>query len=161
MKDYIIDAVTSGLHGKWTHIDPEKALVGMTPTNARKRPNGMSHSCWDLLHHMVIWQDAIIRQIKGETVDWNAVEKKDNWPAAETLTNDSNFTVLVKKFHNGIKEAKELLKTENLTGSTVIGEDLPELSVIKLYIILLQHMSYHVGQLVDVRKCLGDWPSNH
>ncbi|MHA1451166.1 MAG: DinB family protein [Candidatus Hodarchaeales archaeon] len=89
MKDHLIKAISGGLHGTWTHVDPIKAIKGLSPANARKKPEKTTHSCWELLHHIYIWQDALLRQIKGETLDWNEIEKKDNWPEAEVMTDDS------------------------------------------------------------------------
>ncbi|MHA2296094.1 MAG: DinB family protein [Candidatus Hodarchaeales archaeon] len=158
MKDQLIKAISSGLRGKWTHIEPKKALKGLIPTNARKKPAQAAHSCWELLHHVVVWQDAIIKQIKGETVDWNEIVENDDWPTTEAIQDDSNFIKLVDRFYSGIEEAKRLLNSVDLTKTSIIGKDLPELSTIKLYITLLQHTSYHLGQIITVRKCLGDWP---
>ncbi|MHA2364281.1 MAG: DinB family protein, partial [Candidatus Hodarchaeales archaeon] len=157
MKDHLINAISSGFHGKWTHIDPKKVLEGLNPAKARKTIDNKSHSCWELLHHIVIWQDAIIKQIKGETLDWNKIQKKDNWPTKESTIDDSNFINLVNRFHQGVEEAKKLINHVNFTKTTLLAEGLPEVSIIKLYIVLLQHESYHIGQIITVRKCLGDW----
>lgn len=155
MQDQLINAISSGFHGKWTHIDPKKAFVGLSPTTAKKKPNINAHSCWELLHHIVIWQDAIIKHIQGETIDWNEIEKKDNWPTAEAMKDDLKFSNLLDRFHSGMEEAKKLLNSVDITKTS---GGFPELSIIKLFIVLLQHTSYHIGQIITVRKCIGDWP---
>ena len=158
MKDHLIKAISGGLHGNWVHTDPKKILKAFTPANARKKPDGASHSCWELLHHAIVWQDAILCQIKGETVDWNDIEKKNNWPTAEAMTDDMGFEILVEKFTTGIKEAKKMLESVDFTIEHSLGDDLPPLSTIKLFTVLLQHNSYHIGQLITIRKIIGDWP---
>ncbi|MFX0207042.1 MAG: DinB family protein [Candidatus Hodarchaeota archaeon] len=155
MQDKIINAITSGLLGKWTHIDPKKALDGLTPTIAKKKPNNNAHSCWELLHHIVVWQNAIIRHIQGESIDWREIEEKDNWPTMEAVKDDYNFNSLLNRFHSGIKEATNLVSNVDFT-QTSAGN--PDLSIIKLFMVLLQHNSYHIGQIITVRKCIGDWP---
>ncbi len=155
MHDQVIKAISSGLQGKWTHLDPEKALYGLTPTIARKKPRDNAHSCWELLHHIVIWQDTLIRHIQGETLDWNDIERKNNWPTSESMKDDSNLSTLVTRFRSGIEEANKLLTNVDFMKTS---EGFPELSVIKLFIVFLQHTSYHIGQIITVRKCLGDWP---
>ncbi|MHA2232970.1 MAG: DinB family protein [Candidatus Hodarchaeales archaeon] len=157
MQDQLINAISSGFHGKWTHRDPQKALAGLTPAIAKKRPANIDHSCWELLHHMVIWQEAIIRQIKGELLDWNELEKKENWPSDESMQDDSNFHQLLARFNAGIKEAQSLLGGVDF--SKTVGK-WPELSAIKLFMVLLQHTSYHIGQILIIRKALGEWPAN-
>ncbi|MFX0052356.1 MAG: DinB family protein [Candidatus Hodarchaeota archaeon] len=155
MQDQIINAIASGLKGKWTHINPKKALVGLTPTIAKKKPNNDAHSCWELLHHIVVWQDAINRHIQGESIDWNEIEETDNWPTMEALKDDSNFDSLLNRFYSSIEETTNLVNSVDFT-QTSAGK--PELSVIKLFLVLLQHNSYHIGQIITVRKCIGDWP---
>ncbi|MFX0212022.1 MAG: DinB family protein, partial [Candidatus Hodarchaeota archaeon] len=118
----------------------------------------IEYSCWELLHHIVVWQDTIIMQLKGDSLDWNEIEKKDNWPTKETMLDDSNYFDLVDRFHTGIEESKRLLTNADFTKTVSLGDGLPELSIIKLFIILLQHTSYHIGQIITVRKYLGDWP---
>lgn len=155
MKNQLIDAIHSGFNGEWTHIDPKKALAGLTIDNAKKKPNKSTHSCWELLHHIVIWQETIIKNIKGETIDWNEIEGKDNWPTHETMLEDFNFGNLLNRFHTGMEEAQSLLKSVDFINKSV---GFPELSTIKLYLTLLQHTSYYIGQIITVRQILDDWP---
>jgi uncharacterized damage-inducible protein DinB len=153
MKEQVIEAITSGLIGEWTHIDPKSALVNLNPSKAKIKPDNVSHSPWELLHHIVIWQDALLAQIKGASLDWNEVEKKDNWPTSESMQDDSNFSSLLNRFYSGIEEAQELLKRVDFIST--YGH-FPELSVIKLYLVLLQHTSYHLGQILTIRKINGE-----
>ena len=155
MQNNLIDAISSGLHGRFTHIDPQKALVGLTPKIARKKPQSVSHFCWELLHHTVIWQETFLNQIKGEILDWNEIEDTINWPTQEAMKDDSDLQKLLDRFRVGIEETKNLMQTVDFT-QTSVGK--PALSIVKLFLCLLQHMSLHVGQIVTVRQCLGDWP---
>ena len=46
------------------------------------------HSCWDLLHHTVFWQDIILKNLEGEYIDWNTINNEDNWPSDEFLSQE-------------------------------------------------------------------------
>ncbi|MFX0205431.1 MAG: DinB family protein [Candidatus Hodarchaeota archaeon] len=155
MQDQLIKAISSGFYGEWIHIDPKYALIGLTPSNALKKPDGGPHSCWELLHHIVIWQDSIIRHIQGETLDWNEIEANDNWPTIESMKDDSNFDTLLDRFYSNVEKATKLLTNVDFLKTS---EGFPELSTIKLYMVLLQHTSYHIGQIITVRQCIGDSP---
>ncbi len=154
MKEQFIDAVTSGLQGKWTHIDPKRALKELTPATAKKKPQDFEHSCWELLHHIVLWCEIIIKQLKGEAPNWNETQKIEDWPSPESLQDDSNFYELLDLFFSYIEEAQKLL---NEVDFTKMSAGWPELSIPKLYMVFLQHTSYHIGQIVVIRKILGDW----
>lgn len=154
MREPLIKAIVNGLHGKNTHLEPKKAVDGLAPASARNKPSGEFHSCWDILHHIVVWQKGILQAIKGNKVDWKDIAKNYNWPTTELLSDDSNFPNLVKKFENGLTEAEELAKTVDLHKAMPAWDGEP---VIQAFIVLLQHNSYHLGQIITVRKILGDW----
>ncbi|MFX0118631.1 MAG: DinB family protein [Promethearchaeota archaeon] len=161
MKDSIINTFKLGLVGKGIHVDPREALKELSPAIARKKPDNNEgvHSCWELLHHIVVWQDAMIEAIKGNDVDWGDIAKTRNWPSEDMLADDANFTNLVLKFEKGIEEAKKLIKSVNYYELMPAWENHPKILGIN---VLLQHNSYHIGQIVIVRKLLKDHPpSNH
>ena len=152
MKEQVVTGLVDGLYGRNTHLDPKKVVKGLTPANAKKKLNDDSHSCWELIHHIKIWQKAIIQSIKGKDVDWKEISKRYNWPSSEYLSDDQNFINLVKMFEGGLMEAEELIKTTDLHKPMPAWGNAP---VIRAFIVLLQHNSYHYGQIVAIRKNLG------
>ena len=82
MKETVVKALVDGLYGKNTHLNPKKVVEGLTPANAKIKPENDNHSCWELLHHIKIWQKAIVEAIKGKEVDWKDISKNHNWPSA-------------------------------------------------------------------------------
>ncbi|MHA2247119.1 MAG: DinB family protein [Candidatus Hodarchaeales archaeon] len=155
MKETVVKALIDGLYGKNTHLNPKKVIEGLTPANAKIKPENDNHSCWELLHHLKIWQKAILEALIGKEVDWKDISKNHNWPNADYLSDDQNFINLVKMFKNGLLEAEKLIKTTDLHKPMPAWDDAP---VIQAIIVLLQHNSYHYGQIVAVRKSLGIWP---
>ena len=152
MKESLIKAITDGLYGKNTHITPKKALEGLTPSNAKIKPGNDYHSSWESLHHIVVWQETTFEVIKGNPVDWKDITKNQNWPKEGYLLNDNNFHNLVNKFENGLIEAESLFKTIDLHKPIPDWNNAP---IIQAIIVLLQHNSYHLGQIMAVRKILG------
>lgn len=151
----LISAILGGLRGRYTHIDPQKVITGLTPENARKKPQNTPHSCWELLHHTIVWHDTFLEHIKGESPNWGEVEETINWPKQEDMENNSEFETLLTRFRTRFDETKELL---NMVDFAQIPIGKPELSTIQLFAALLQHMSYHLGQMVTIRQSIGDWP---
>lgn len=114
MQDILVSALIQGLYGKHIHIEPLEALKGLSPSIARKKPSNQLHSCWEILHHIVIWQEAIINAIKGEKVDWDDIEKNNNWPSEDRMQDDSDFVNLVTKFRTDLFEVEQLIKSRKL-----------------------------------------------
>ena len=98
--------IKRGIKGKNTHLPPTKALEDLTPQIARMKPQNNYHSCWELLHHTVVWQEAIFEAIIGKKVDWEKISRENNWPGKEYLTDNSNFIKLIEKFNEGLKKAQ-------------------------------------------------------
>ena len=85
---YIENSILSGLKAEFIHLDPMKAISGLTPETARKRPHNNAHSCWELLYHIVIWNDIFLDNIKGNPANWDPA---NNWPPKEELQKDDRF----------------------------------------------------------------------
>ncbi len=155
-RDSIIKAIINGLQGKNTHLLPKKAIEGLDSTTAKQKLGKDTHSSWELLHHLVVWQEGILQAIEGKNVDWKDIDKNHNWPTDEYLKEEINFSNLVHKFEKGLSKAENLVKTVDLYKSMPAWNNEP---VIQAYMVLLQHNSYHLGQIVAVRKALGIWTS--
>jgi len=154
MNEIIAEIIRRSLHGKDAHIDPLKALKGLTAEMARKRPSPSSHSCWELLHHIVMWQSVCIDAIKGKEVDWEAAQRKE-WPSQERMTDAAQWDNLVAKFERGLEEASQLVERVDLAKPIPAWGDAPTFQVL---MVLVQHNSYHIGQIVATRIALGYWP---
>ncbi|MFX1478519.1 MAG: DinB family protein [Promethearchaeota archaeon] len=158
MKEQLKRDLSSGLYGALTHSHPKKAVDGLTPFIARKRPSNKYHSCWDLLHHTVFWQDIILKNLEGEYIDWNTISNEDDWPSDELLSQDENFVELVKNFNKNLETAAIRLENVDLMKEIKIGlKHNPNVTYFRLFLVFLQHTSYHLGQIISTRKLLGYW----
>ncbi len=121
---------------------------------ARLKPQPIFHSSWELIHHIVIWQDAILAGLKGKTVNWKEIGQKYNWPTTKDMEDDIDFVKLTEKFMGGLKTAEELIDSLDLFKKVSLWE---EITGFEAFMGLLQHNSYHSGQIITVRKILGNW----
>lgn len=159
MIEAINEAIIKGLKGGNAHNDPLIILKGLTPEIARKKPTQINHSCWELLYHTIIWNDIFINNIKGNVQNWDPV---DNWPTSKETEDDENFYILVQRFEGNLQEIKNLLQSSVIDFNE--SKKLPttmnnELSTIKLFIAVVQHISYHTGQIAYVRRIVDNWPA--
>ncbi|MFX0169886.1 MAG: DinB family protein [Candidatus Hodarchaeota archaeon] len=154
MTNWIRQAFTDALYGKDAHYDVLKALQGLTAEEAKKQPVKNERSIWDHLFHMVFWHDITLKAIQEEDIDWQSLKDKDWLPEDADFT-DKAWKKLVAKFTTHLIKLKELSETEDLTrtvkgfGGAPLGRGI---------IIEFQHNSYHIGQIVLLRKILGIWP---
>lgn len=144
----------AGLYGKQTHVSPERAISGLDSNTAKKKLGDNSHSIWELLHHIVVWQDVTIDAINGKDVDWKEVHAR-NWPSNKELLSDSDWEKLVKQFYSGLEEMEKIIESGDF--ARIIPEW--KAPVAEGLLVVLQHNSYHLGQIVSVRQATGTWVS--
>lgn len=157
MEKQLLKDLSRGLIGELTHLHPKKAVGGLTPAIARKKLTNFDHSCWDLLHHIVFWQDILLKNLEGKFMNWYP-SHDENWPTEEILSNDDNFSGLLDNFNKNLEIATGKLENINLMDRIKIGAPLPpDVTYFRILLVFLQHTSYHLGQLVTIRKLLGDW----
>jgi len=150
------EQLVSSLGGRGAHVSFEKAVEGFPVDLAGRRVDGLRHTAWQLLHHLWIAQWDILEFIRDpshESPPWPAgYWRKDPGPAKE-----SEWQETVGKFRSDlsavialVRDMKNdlLLPFPHGEGQTLLREAL----------LVIDHNSYHVGQLVDVRRALNAWP---
>ena len=154
MTDWIRKSFADALYGKHAHYDVLKALQGINAEDAKKQPIKDGRSIWDHLYHIVFWHDITLRAIQGEEFDWKAIQGTDWLPQDAKLT-EKAWKELVEGFSLHLTKLKEIADTEDLDrlikgfGNTSLGRSI---------IVEFQHNSYHIGQIIILRKKLGLWP---
>ncbi|MFC1736901.1 DinB family protein [Candidatus Hydrogenedentota bacterium] len=161
MENQFIQDIASAMTGELTHMPPKRAVDGLTPEVARKRPPNLGRSCWEVLYHVVFWQDVFIQNLDGKTMDWFPPHDK-NWPTEDLLSDDKEFEALVRRFNENIALAIEKLQTIDFSERIKIGEPLPpDATKFRVALVFFQHMAYHLAQIVTTRKALGNWKGRH
>ncbi|MFX0054653.1 MAG: DinB family protein [Promethearchaeota archaeon] len=151
MKEKLGKALAAGLYGKGTHAESLKIVDGISDEHAKKRITQNVHSSWEQLFHIVFWQDLCIKAARLERVEW----PKDGEPSWPTESASVTWEELVSRFKSGLEEARTLSLESDLAAPMASWADFPVLSSL---IILAQHNSYHLGQIVVNRLAQGTWP---
>jgi len=143
------------LSGGGAHIDWKGTLSGIPPKLRGVRPSDLPYSIWDLLEHMRIAQGDILefsRDAKHMSPEWPA----GYWPAAQAQPSGAAWDKSVKSFGQGLEAMKRMVasaktdlfaKIPHGTGQTILREAL----------LVADHNSYHLGQVLTVRRILGIW----
>ncbi|MHA2379291.1 MAG: DinB family protein [Candidatus Thorarchaeota archaeon] len=152
MKDALAEALSDGLYGKHTHPDPLDTVRGLTSETASQRVSENVHSSLDLLYHIVFWQDLCLEAAcGGEEVKWPKTAGED-WPKPDSQI---DWNELVQNFARGLKEGKKLATKGDLEMRLPAWRNIP---MLRAMIVLAQHNSYHLGQIVTNRIAQGTWP---
>jgi hypothetical protein len=131
-------------------------MVGDLPATLRGQvPKGLPHSPWMLLEHLRITQWDILnfcRNPKYKELKW----PEDYWPKEPSPSTAAAWDKSIKSFHDDLEAMKKLVndpKTDLFAkiswgdGQTILREAM----------LVADHNSHHLGQLIDVRRLLGAW----
>jgi hypothetical protein len=119
------------------------------------RPEWLDHSAWELLEHLRFAQWDILDFSRNP----NYAEKKwpdDYWPATPEPPSDAAWDESIAAFHKDLKELCDLVADE----STDLFARIPHgdgQTILREALLTADHNAYHVGQIVLVRKLLGEW----
>jgi len=145
------------LDGGHAHANFDNVVADFPAKLRGERPAGLPHSAWMLVDHMRITQWDILdfsRNPNYVTPKW----PEDYWPANPAPPNAAAWDKNVKAFRDDLDAMKKLVsdpKTDLFAkipwgdGQTILREAL----------LVADHNSHHLGQLIDVRRLLGIWKS--
>jgi hypothetical protein len=137
---------------KGAHIDFDAAVRDFPSAHRGAKPPGAPHTAWQLLEHMRLAQWDILeysRDSKHVSPDWPA----GYWPHTDAPSNDAAWNQSIKKFHHDLSEMKKLVADPegDLLAPIPHGEGH---TLLREALILADHNSYHLGQLMYVKKML-------
>jgi uncharacterized damage-inducible protein DinB len=144
------------LRGGQAHITAKSALNGIKPNLRNVRPAAGLHSVWEELEHIRIAQEDILRYTLDAS--WKSPDWPDGyWPTDTGSLTEEIWSASVSDFFSDLEEVIALVQNSNLDLTVQIphGEGRTYLREV---LLVADHNAYHLGQIVQTRKLLGDWP---
>lgn len=136
--------------GAWHGPALAESLIGMDAATAAARPVPDAHSIWEVVLHAAAWTDITRRRMAGEAA--GQVPEEEDWPPV-TDTSEEAWRAAQKTLDEAHRRLHaELLELEDdRLEDPVAGSD-P--TVRGLLLGLLQHHTYHAGQIVLLEKAI-------
>lgn len=142
----------NGLQGKYSHYQTDMLFDGLSWEEAGEKPEGSPHSVWELLFHMNYWQDFILAELHEEKTD--SPEDSKSWPSSPSPRDEKEYTEAVTRFLKGLGRATQQASKDSLEEGIGGRKRTPA----DLLMVLINHNSYHGGQVVFARRLIGAWP---
>lgn len=140
------------LEGEHAHIQLERAVRDFPAELRGQRPNGKGHSPWELLEHLRLAQWDIL-EFSRDASHVSPDFPSGYWPPSPEPPNAKAWDESVQRFLADRRAMADLIRDESTdlfariphgTGQTILREAL----------LTADHNTYHVGQLMMVRKVL-------
>jgi uncharacterized damage-inducible protein DinB len=142
------------LHGEGAHVEPSAALDGLDWRLAGVRPPGAPHSVFQLLKHMIYWQDLFLGRLTGASAP-SPAHAAEGWPGPDSPTTEMEWQSTVDRFNQGLAAVQACVSVETLEEALPNWNHRTQAEAIA---IAAAHNSYHIGQIVIIRRILGAWP---
>jgi len=143
------------LDGGHAHASFDQVIKDFPAKFRGETPKGLPHSAWHLLEHMRISQGDILdfsRNPKYKGLKWPA----EYWPKNPVPANAVEWEESILAFQEDLGAMKKLVtdpKTD-LFAKLPWGEGQ---TVLREAMLLADHNSHHLAQIIDVRRLLGVW----
>lgn len=148
------EALVKSLVGERGHLPIKNALTDIELDLAGKRISELPYSIYQLVKHMTYWQDFLLlaAQSKKTTLPASASE---SWPEEEAPSSEEEWKQTVQTFLDGIDQACTLAETVQLDKPL---ENWPTETPGGVLRNIASHNTYHLGEIVVIRRLLSDWP---
>lgn len=138
------------------HVDFRMALKDFPPDLRGEVPPGFSHSAWELLEHLriALWDIVeFTRDARHKSPPW----PKGYWPLAPAPPQDEAWDQSVQAVLDSLEDMRALV----LDRSRSLLDPLPRgqgQTLLREALLVVDHNSYHLGEIVQLRKALKAWP---
>jgi uncharacterized damage-inducible protein DinB len=150
--------VASSLGWEQGHANLESAVKDLAPRLRGQRPDGYPHSPWELLEHIRITQHDLLDFCQNpsyvEELEW----PHDYWPSTPAPPTDDAWDKSIA----ACKRDREALARFTTETRLELTDKIPRgtgQTYLRTILLSVDHSSYHIGQIVAVRRLLGAWPA--
>ena len=152
--DAVREQVIALLRGGNAHVTFDDAIKDLPAAKRNEVPKGAEHSVWQLLEHMRIAQSDILefsRNPKHVSPDWPA----GYWPESKKPS-EAAWKKSIESFKKDLQSMEDLVADP----ATDLYEKIPHgggQNILREALLVADHNAYHLGQLLLVRRLLGEW----
>ena len=146
------------LKGGGAHVHFMDAVESFPEGKRGTYAQGLAHTGWQLLHHVRIAQwDILEFSRNGAHVSPEFPE--GYWPKTPAPANDDEWNDAISAFKRDLREMIRLVENPRTDLYAPIPHGQGQ-TILREALVLADHNSYHLGQLVDLRRALGSWPES-
>jgi hypothetical protein len=156
MSDAIRSIVARSLDWEEAHATFDASVANFPEQLRGTRPPNFPHSGWELLEHIRIAQDDLADFM--ERADYHQIKWPDDyWPKSPEPPSSAAWDESIAAVRRDREHLKEITLRPTIDYAAKIPWGTGQ-TYLRTILVAVDHTSYHVGQIVAVRKLLGAWP---
>lgn len=141
------------LEGGTAHASFDDAIVGLAPELRGVVPDQLPYSVWQLIEHIRIAQWDMLEFSKSEK-HISPAWPDGYWVEETAPADEETWEKSLQKISDDRDEFIDLLKNEDIYKALPHGDGQ---SILREALQIADHNAYHTGQIILVRRLLGDW----
>jgi hypothetical protein len=157
MSDAILrDQLVVFLRGGAAHVETLEALKDFPIQLSGVKPEGAPHSAWELLEHMRI----SLRDLLDFSTNPEYVEKKwpdDYWPSTHEASSKQAWDDSIRALREDLTAFEKLVRDPKSNLYAQLPWGTKDQTLLREVLLAADHNSYHLGELVFLRRILGAW----
>jgi uncharacterized damage-inducible protein DinB len=133
-----------------------QALHGVNATEAAWTSSGNSNSIWQIVNHLIFWNEDVIHRIKGTKNPLKAEDNEETFGNPGDPEDEMGWAKTVQHLNEVMNQLKTViadLDDEKLTAPYAANR----YSIERLLSNIMMHDTYHIGQIVLLRKLQSSW----
>lgn len=155
-KDQLREEIAFQLRGGNAHATFEQGVSHFPVKLRGVVPDGLPYSAWQLLEHLRIAQEDILKFTDNTTGNYEAMKWPDDyWPKSPAPAKAAAWDTSIKQVLDDREQFIKLMSKADLFAPFPWGDGQTLLREANL---IIDHNAYHVGELVAVRRLLKAWP---
>ncbi|THE13570.1 DinB family protein [Bacillus timonensis] len=134
----------------------DQALQGVVAAEAAWTGSGMSNSIWQIVNHLIFWNEDVIHRIKGTVNPHKAEDNEETFGNPGDPEDEIGWTQTLQRLNEVMDKLKtviEDLDDEGLKAPYAANR----YSIERLLSNIMMHDTYHIGQIVLLRKLQSSW----
>jgi uncharacterized damage-inducible protein DinB len=134
----------------------DQALHGVNAAEATWTSSGTSNSIWQIVNHLIFWNEDVIHRIKGTENPHKAEGNDETFGNPGDPEDEIGWAKTVQRLYEVMNKLKTVisdLDDEKLTAPYAANS----YSMERLLSNIMMHDTYHLGQIVLLRKLQSSW----
>lgn len=134
----------------------DQALQGVTAAEAAWTSSGGSNSIWQIVNHLIFWNEDVIHRMKGTENPHKANDNEETFGNQGDPEDEIGWAQTVQRLNEVINKLKRViadLDDEKLKTPYAANRYSTE----RLLSNIMMHDTYHIGQIVLLRKLQSSW----
>lgn len=147
-------ALVKSLVGERGHIRITRALPDIDVTLAARTHEAMPYTIYQLVKHMHYWQQFMLEHLEGRKPQPPA-NASESWPEEKGPQDEATWKADIQAFLDGVDQAVAIAETAQLDEPLLYFPGETKAGLLRN---IASHNSYHLGEIVLLRRFYGAWP---